>query len=166
MTVTEKQYTHPITIFFLALPYGISFGFITVTLPFILEKNFFSVQSIAAISAIGISSNIWRFLWAPIIDIWLNKHTWHKVGVWLCSISLLSLVFIPLHVSYTKLIMLVVFISQIAATFVLAPIGGFMATVIKENKKGLASGFFQAGITRVFYWPQNYRLLLLVLWLV
>jgi predicted MFS family arabinose efflux permease len=39
----------------------------------------------------------------------------------------------------------VVFISQVAATFVVLPLGGFMANRVKEEKKGSAAGWFQAG---------------------
>ena len=39
----------------------------------------------------------------------------------------------------------IVFISQVAGTFSLLPINGFMAKRIKENQKGRASGWYQAG---------------------
>jgi MFS family permease len=39
----------------------------------------------------------------------------------------------------------VVFVSQVAATFVFAPVGGFMAKAIEEGKKGRAAGYAQAG---------------------
>ncbi len=35
--------------------------------------------------------------------------------------------------------------SQIAATFVVAPVGGFMAKTVLEKKKGRAGGWYQAG---------------------
>jgi MFS transporter, PAT family, beta-lactamase induction signal transducer AmpG len=39
----------------------------------------------------------------------------------------------------------IVFISQVAGTIILLPINGFMAIRVEENKKGKASGWYQAG---------------------
>lgn len=143
----KKSFANPLTIFFLNLPYGISAGFVSVALPLLLVQKGFTVQTTAIITAIGVSANIWRFLWAPLTDLTLNLHKWYKISVSLCSLSLLALVFVPLQPQNTSLIIAIVFISQVASTFVAAPVGGFMATVIQETKKGRASGFFQAANT-------------------
>ena len=37
------------------------------------------------------------------------------------------------------------FISQVAATFILLPVGSFMANRIEEGHKGRAAGWYQAG---------------------
>jgi hypothetical protein len=54
--VRRRQSTDPITFFFLVLPYGISSGFVSVTLPFILTRAGFSVAAAASIVAIGVSA--------------------------------------------------------------------------------------------------------------
>lgn len=127
------------------MPNGISSGFVSVTLPYFLVQQGFSVATTATIAAIGVSSNIWRFLWAPIIDLTLSLHNWYFIGLLTSIFSLLVLIIIPQTITYTSLIMIVVFVSQVAATIIMAPCGGFMANCIQENKKGQASGFFQAG---------------------
>jgi MFS family permease len=38
-----------------------------------------------------------------------------------------------------------VFLSQIAATLIVSPVGGFMAKTVPEEKKGRAGGWYQAG---------------------
>ena len=141
----HRQFAHPIAIFFLTLPYGISSGFVSVTLPFILVQHGFSVAAAAAITAVGLSSNLWRFAWAPLTDLTLSLHKWYIIGIAMCAISLFSLVFVPLAVAYSRILMGVVFVSQVAATFVFAPVGGFMAKSIEEGKKGRAAGYAQAG---------------------
>lgn len=141
----NKQFSNPITILFLTLPWGISTGFVSVTLPFLLVQHGFSVAAAAAISAVGISANLWRFAWAPLADLTLSLHKWYIIGILMCAISLFLLVFVPLDVAYSGILMGVVFISQVAATFVVAPVGGFMAKAIEDDKKGRAGGYFQAG---------------------
>lgn len=131
----HRQFANPITIFFLTFPYGISSGFVSVTLPFILVQHGFSVAAAAAITAVGLSSNLWRFAWAPLTDLTLSLHKWYIIGIAMCAISLFSLVFVPLTVAYSRILMSVVFVSQVAATFVFAPVGGFMAKAIEEGKK-------------------------------
>ena len=62
--MAKRETTKPFTLFFLLLPYGISTGFASITLPFFLTRAGFSVASAAAIVALGVSSNVWLFCWA------------------------------------------------------------------------------------------------------
>lgn len=55
---------------------GISQGFVTVALPFLLTKNGFTVALTAGIVAIGLSANLWRFVWGPVVDLSLSLHKW------------------------------------------------------------------------------------------
>lgn len=137
--------TNPVTFFFLSLPYGISSGFITITLPYILVHQGFSVAGAAAITALGLSANIWRFLWAPFADLTLSLHKWYLIGICLCILTLLPLFLIPLNPDFKGILLITVFISQIAATLVVSPVGGFMAKTVSKESKGRAAGWYQAG---------------------
>ncbi len=139
------QYTKPFYIFFLMLPTGISSGFVTVVLPFLLTKNGFPVSITAGVVAFGISANLWRFLWGPVVDISLSMRKWFWIGLLACTASLLLLCFTPFTVKGAVWLSIIVFISQIAATLILLPINGIMAKRIEETKKGKASGWYQAG---------------------
>ncbi|MCW3092502.1 MAG: hypothetical protein JWP81_3571 [Ferruginibacter sp.] len=141
----SKQYTNPFFIFFLTLPTGISQGFVTVALPYLLTQNGFPVAEAAAIIAIGFSANLWRFLWGPVVDISLSLKKWFWIGLLVCTASLLLLCFTPFNVKGKLLLTIIVFASQVAGTFMLLPVNGFMAKCIEENKKGKASGWYQAG---------------------
>ncbi len=144
-TLREQSFAKPFYIFFLVLPEGISNGFVTVALPYLLTKNGFSVAETAGIVAIGLGANLWRFIWGPIADLTLTLRKWFWVGVLVSSVLLAALCFLPLTPKGAVLLTVIVFISQVAATFILLPVGGFMANRIPENKKGSAGGWFQAG---------------------
>ncbi|HRO46480.1 MFS transporter [Agriterribacter sp.] len=131
--------------FFLIMPMGLSQGFVTVALPFLLTKNGFPVALTAGIVAIGLSANLWRFVWGPIVDLSLSLHKWYWLSLLACIASLLLLCFIPFTVKGAALLSIIVFVSQVAATITLLPINGFMAKRVRENKKGAASGWYQAG---------------------
>jgi len=110
-----------------------------------LVQHGFSVAIAASITALGLSSNLWRFAWAPFTDLTLSLHKWWLIGTGFSSASLVLLCLIPLNIHASGFLTAIVFLSQIAATFVVAPVGGFMAKTITENKKGRAGGWYQAG---------------------
>lgn len=91
----QQQYVKPFYIFFLMMPSGISQGFVTVALPFLLTRNEFPVALTAGIVAIGLSANLWRFLWGPIVDISLSLRKWYWIGLLATTASLLLICFIP-----------------------------------------------------------------------
>jgi len=77
----DRDSTCPFVFFFLVLPYGISSGFVSITLPFVLTRVGFSVALAASIVAIGVSSNLWRFLWGPVADLTLTARRWYLLGL-------------------------------------------------------------------------------------
>jgi MFS family permease len=143
--MNQQSYTRSYYFFFLVLPYGISIGFANVVLPYFLTKNGFSVEIIGAIAAIGIFSNVCRFIWGPIADITLSLRKWYWIGVAACVATLFLLSFLPYDLKHTALITAIVFLSQVAATFVVLPLGGLMAIRIHANNKGMVGGWYQAG---------------------
>ncbi len=135
----------PVTFLFLVLPYGISSGFLAVTLPYLLVKSGFSVAEAAAITAIGLTANVWRFIWAPLADMTLSLHKWYLIGAGLCAMAFIMLGFITVEKDAKLLLTIIVLFLQMAATMVISPVGGFMAKTINEEKKGRAGGWYQAG---------------------
>jgi PAT family beta-lactamase induction signal transducer AmpG len=140
-----QQYTKPFYIFSLTMPAGLSQGFVTVALPYLLTLHGFSVAQAAAVIAVGFSANVWRFIWGPIVDVSLSFKKWYWIGLALCTSTLLLLCFYPFTVKEQVLLTCIVFISQVAGTFSLLPVNGFMAKRIAKNHKGSASGWYQAG---------------------
>jgi PAT family beta-lactamase induction signal transducer AmpG len=141
----QQSFIKPYYIFFMVLPAGISLGFVTITLPYLLTHNGFTVAGIAGIVAIGVSANLWRFLWGPIVDLTLSLKKWFWIGLLACIATLLLICFTPFTVKGTVLLTIIVFISQVAGTLTLLPVSAFMAKRVENDKKGRAGGWFQAG---------------------
>src|SRR5256714_1174647 len=76
-----RESTKPVTFFFLVLPYGISSGFVSITLPFVLVRAGFSVALAASITAVGVAANLWRFLWGPVADLTMTAKRWYLLGL-------------------------------------------------------------------------------------
>jgi len=53
-----RESTAPFTFFLLVLPFGITSGFISITLPYILTHEGFSVAAAASMVALGVSANL------------------------------------------------------------------------------------------------------------
>ena len=135
----------PFMFFFLVLPMGISAGFVGVTLPFVLTRAGFSVTAAAAIVAVGLSANVWRFLWGPVADLTLSLHKWYWIGLGTCAATLFLLSLIPINPGAAALLTAMVFVSQVAGTLVVLPLGGLLAHTVADAEKGRASGWYQAG---------------------
>jgi PAT family beta-lactamase induction signal transducer AmpG len=128
--VREPGSTKPVTFFFLVLPYGISSGFVSISLPFILTRAGFSVAIAASIVAIGVSANLWRFLWGPVADLTLTARRWYLIGLSTSAVTLFLLGLVPLQQNAAGIVMVVVFVSQVASTLIVLPVGGLMAHTV------------------------------------
>jgi MFS transporter, PAT family, beta-lactamase induction signal transducer AmpG len=142
---SKREATAPSVFFFLVLPYGISSGFVSITLPFIVTRGGFSVAMAASIGAVGVSANLWRFLWGPVADLTLTARRWYFIGLATAAGTLVLLGFIPFQQNAVGVLMAVVFISQVAGTLIVLPVGGLMAHTVAEEAKGRAAGWYQAG---------------------
>jgi MFS family permease len=139
-----SHHSRPIIFFFLVLPFGISGGFVSVTLPFVLIKAGFTVATAASIVALGASASVWRFVWGPVADLTFTLRRWYAAGLVACAGTLLLLGFIPLRPDGVGLLSGVVLLSQVAASFVVLPVGGMIAHTVAEEEKGRAAGWYQA----------------------
>jgi len=92
-----------------------------------------------------VSANLWRFLWGPVADLTLTARRWYLLGLGTSAATLLLLAFLSLHQNAVAILMAVVFVSQVAGTLIVLPVGGLMAHTVAEGAKGRAAGWYQAG---------------------
>ena len=137
--MAKRETTKPFTLFFLLLPYGISTGFASITLPFFLTRAGFSVASAAAIVALGVSSNVWLFCWGPIVDLTLTPRRWYLLAVVAAAATLFLLGIIPFQQNAVAILSAMVLVSQIAVSFVVLPMGALMAYTVPDDSKGRAA---------------------------
>jgi PAT family beta-lactamase induction signal transducer AmpG len=85
------------------------------------------------------------FLWGPVVDLTLTPRRWYVLAVIVAAITLFFLGLIPFQPSAIAILTAMVFISQIAVTFVVLPAGALMAYTVPDDAKGRAAGWYQAG---------------------
>ncbi|MBC7557387.1 MAG: MFS transporter, partial [Chryseobacterium sp.] len=141
----DHKAVHPILFSFLIMPFGISQGFIAVTLGYILSQAGISVDKIAALVALALLPHILKFIWAPLVDTTLSFKKWYILGNCVSAFGLLLLGVIPIKSESLPILSIAVFLSQFAVTFLCMATEGLMAYDVPAALKGRASGFLQAG---------------------
>src|SRR5215510_16281612 len=107
----SQSRSSPVAFFFLMLPVGIAAGFVTVTLPFMMTGAGFPVATTASVVALGISANVWNFVWGPVIDLTLSLRRWYAIGLAALAVSLLLLALLPLRPSGVGILTALVFLT-------------------------------------------------------
>lgn len=148
-TSSEKEIAskpvHPFLFTILILPMGVSVGFVSVTLGYLLSQAGISVQKIAALVAATLLPHIFKFIWAPLVDTTLSFKKWYLLASIIGSIGIFATGVLPLKESSLAYLTLIILLSQFAITFLCMATEGLMAYDVPLELKGRAGGFFQAG---------------------
>jgi MFS family permease len=143
----EKSHkpVHPFLFTILILPMGVSAGYVSVTLGYLLSQAGVSVEKIAALVAATLLPHILKFLWAPLVDTTFSFKKWYWVGSIVSALGIIATGILPLKESSLPHLTIIVFSCNLAVTFLCMATEGLMAYDVPEELKGRAGGFFQAG---------------------
>jgi PAT family beta-lactamase induction signal transducer AmpG len=144
-TAHDKAAPHPVVYLVLYVPFGIAFGYVTVTLAWLLSHAGASVAAIAALAGMGLVANTWKVLWAPLVDTTLTAKAWYMIGLVATAASLAFIAFLPLRVDLLPVFGWLVLASAVAATLTAIAIDRLMAFDVPDALKGQAGGWSQAG---------------------
>lgn len=136
---------HPFLFTLLILPMGVSAGYVTVTLGYLLSQAGVSVEKIAALIGATLLPHVFKFIWAPLVDTTLSFKKWYWMASIISSIGIFATGILPLNESSLFYLTVIVFLSQFAITFLCMATEGLMAYDVPLALKGRAGGFFQAG---------------------
>jgi len=136
---------HPILFFFFYLPFGIFTGYLTVTLTFLFSRSGISIKQIAGLAAINLVPQIFKFLWAPLVDTTLTMKHWYLISTLLTAAAIFATGIVPVQVSNLFLFSFMILVCSFARSFMSAAINGLAAHDFSDNKKGRVGGYNQAG---------------------
>lgn len=136
---------HPFLFTILILPMGVSVGFVSITLGYLLSQAGVSVDKIAALVAATLLPHIFKFIWAPLVDTTLSFKKWYIIASVISSIGIMALGILPLTEASLPTLTIIILLSQFAITFLCMSTEGLMAYDVPDKLKGRAGGFFQAG---------------------
>ena len=136
---------HPILFTLLIFPFGAVGGFISVVLAFRATLVGLTVEQGAELVAVGMLPHTWKFLWAPVVDTTWTRRGWFWAANLLCIAGVVAMASIPLGPETFRTMQAVIFVTNLATTFLGMAVEGIMAHVVAAKDRGQAGGWFQAG---------------------
>jgi MFS family permease len=136
---------HPSIFLLLNLPFGITGGYITVVVPYLVTRAGLPVLMAASIVAIGLAPKAGKLLWAPIADIGLTLKKWYVIGAATASVMLLVQGLMPLTRTTVPFVAAALFTAELGSSLLSPSLGGLMAEAMPDNLKGQAAGWYQLG---------------------
>jgi PAT family beta-lactamase induction signal transducer AmpG len=136
---------HPSVYAGLYLPFGAVNGYLTTAIAFQLSQAGVSAEIIGGLIALYFMPQIWKFLWAPIVDITLSAKRWYMIGSMLSAIGVLVMaVCTAPPVNLTTLTAAAV-MASLATTLLGMAVEALIAHSILPEQQGRAGGWLQAG---------------------
>lgn len=146
-TSPARRAPAPFLFFPLILPYGTSFGFISVAFAYLATHaaHPLSTEQTMAVVAAAFTPHFFKPLWAPIVDQTLTKKAWYVIALLLTVVGTIAVSALPVDVSRIPLITVTVVISQVGLTLMGMACESFMGLGVADENKGKASGWYNAG---------------------
>ena len=142
---TPVPSAHPVLFLILFLPMGISNGYVVVTLGYLLTHVGVSVSDVAWLVGVSLYPQVWKFLWAPIVDTTLTTKSWFLISAVLTGALMVATTIITPTEANLVLIGILVFGFSLASSFTALAADSLMAHATTPEQKGRAGGWSQAG---------------------
>jgi MFS family permease len=126
-------------------PFGISSGYVAVTLGFLLARAGVPTAIIGALIALSVWPQTWKMLWAPLVDTAGNPKLWYGLGTALVGATILLMSVLPMNRGEVGVFSTLIVVSSVASTLVSMSSEIFMANQTPPDLRGRASGWSQAG---------------------
>jgi len=126
-------------------PFGISSGYVGVTLAFLLARSGLSTLEVTTIIAGTLWVQTWKVLWAPVVDTVGNPKLWYGLGAAGIGATMLAMSVLPATARGAPAITVLALVSSAASTLVSMSSEIFLAQCVPAEMRGRASGWAQAG---------------------
>jgi MFS family permease len=136
----------------LTLPFGLTVGFATIAVPFVLRARGLPMTLIATVSQLSQLPHVIKPLWSPLLDSGPRRRTWFFGSVAVTGLALATTALIPPSLDerigpvpllwvYTAAL----FVAQAAVATSGSAVLAMMALTVPDAKRGAASGWQTAG---------------------
>jgi MFS transporter, PAT family, beta-lactamase induction signal transducer AmpG len=127
------------------VPMGISNGYVTITLGFLLAGAGVGVDAIAVLGNWSLFPQVLKILAAPLVDTTLSNKVWYLIAALTTGLLIAATGFVPQPAAQLALITVLVFAISVASAFSALAADSIMAHATKPEEKGKAGGWSQAG---------------------
>ncbi len=136
----------------LMLPFGLTVGFATIAVPFVLRSRGLPMTLIATVSQTASLPHVIKPFWSPLLDSGPRRRTWFFASIVVTALALAATALIPpsLTESVGPVRMLWVytaalFVAQAAVATSGSAVLAMMALTVGDAQRGAASGWQTAG---------------------
>ena len=141
----KHKHAHPSTYMFLMLPFGITGGYVTVTLAYQFGKIGISMSDIASLAAAILIIGVVKFLFAPLVDGFLTLKKWYLISGLFTALGMLALGIFPIQASSLTPFIWIIILGNVAVAILGIAVTGLAAYDIPDEMKGRVSGYINAG---------------------
>jgi MFS family permease len=127
------------------MPFGATYGFVAVTLGFILKEQGLDDADIGILVAMNVLPHTWKFFYAPITDVTLSRKTWYILANSAACTTILCMLFVPIDKGNLGTLEVLILINSVAISLLGMAVEGLMAYATPPDHRGRAAGWFQAG---------------------
>jgi MFS transporter, PAT family, beta-lactamase induction signal transducer AmpG len=145
MTTQPARSAHPIVFLFLILPFGAMGGYLSVAIGYQLTQAGVSVEEVAALVAVSLVPQTWKFLWAPIADTTWTRKRWYVLASLVSALGILAMGLAASDPKALGLLYVAVLAANVAITFSAMAAESLLVYGTAPAERGRASGWFQAG---------------------
>jgi PAT family beta-lactamase induction signal transducer AmpG len=130
---------------FMYLPVGISQGFVSVTLAYVLRQSGVSVAAIAGLVGLNLLPWTWKVLGGPMLDLALTPRTWNLLFGLTGAAALVALGVTAGTSAAMPLLSLLALLSGTCSVLSAASVNNIIGAVEPESERGAIGGYVQAG---------------------
>jgi MFS family permease len=127
------------------VPFGATAGIITVAVAYLATRNGVSISETAALSAMTLAPQTYKFVWAPLTDALFTRKRWYLGAAAACSITVGAMGLVPIRPDTLVTWKVLVFLNSLASTFLAMSVEAIMAHATPDAERGRAGGWSQAG---------------------
>lgn len=137
--------THPSVYGILDLPFGAVNGYLTTAIAYQLAQAGVSAESIGALIALSLMPQIWKPLWAPLVDITLSAKGWYLIGAVLSALGVVAMAVCSAPPVNLTVLTVAAILASLATTFLGMGVEALIAHSTAPEQRGRAGGWLQAG---------------------
>lgn len=143
--MSNPRATNPVWYLFLLIPFGISNGFVVVTLAYLFAQAGIGAVGIAALGAWSLFPQTWKFVFGPVVDTTLTTKWWYLITAVAMGVLMMTAAIItPSAANFNLVTILIVLFSTASAINGLAS-QAIIAHATTLEEKGSAAGWSQGG---------------------
>src|SRR5580658_9316738 len=138
----------------MTLPFGLTVGFATVVVPFVLRSRGFEMTTIATVSLVVQLPHVIKFFWSPALDAGQPRRYWYFASIAVAAVCLPLAALVPttgearvgsIQVALVWVYAAVLFLAQAAVATSGSAVLALMALTVSDARRGAASGWMTAG---------------------